>query len=154
MEKSTLILIIVALLLSVGIAYYQYYFKVKNRTKINVLLSIIRTLVFFLLFLLLINPSIVRIELINQKPKLSIIVDNSSSIKFFKKDTLVKSIIHDFKTHLKLNKRFNIDYYSFGNQFRLNDTLSFNEQPTKISRPLEKIHKLHKNSNHAIVLLS
>lgn len=85
MEKSTLILIIVALLLSVGIAYYQYYFKVKNRTKINVLLSIIRTLVFFLLFLLLINPSIVRIELINQKPKLSIIVDNSSSIKFFKK---------------------------------------------------------------------
>ena len=154
MEKSTLILIIVALLLSVGIAYYQYYFKVKNRTKINVLLSIIRTLVFFLLFLLLINPSIVRIELINQKPKLSIIVDNSSSIKFFKKDTLVKSIIHDFKTHLKLNKRFNIDYYSFGNQFRLNDTLSFNEQQTNISRPLEKIHKLHKNSNNAIVLLS
>ena len=86
--------------------------------------------------LLFINPSITKKILIFQKTKLSIIVDNSSSIKFFKRDSLLSKILMSFKENKKLNKKFNIDYYSFGNTFRLSDTFNFNENQTDISIPL------------------
>jgi len=104
--------------------------------------------------ILFINPTIDRKELINQKSKLSVLVDNSSSIQFFEKDSLVRSMIDNFKTHQELNKRFDINYYSFGNQFALNDSLTFNENQTNISNPLKNINKIHKGANNAIVLLS
>ena len=154
LENSSVIWIVIALLFSILIGFYQYYFKVNKTTKIILLLTIFRSLVFFLLFLLLINPSISRTELINQKPKLSVLVDNSLSIKFFKKQSLVNSILKDFKSHKKLNERFNINYYSFGNEFKLSDSLSFDENQTNISKPLESINKIQKQRNNAIVLLS
>ncbi|MDC1342473.1 VWA domain-containing protein [Flavobacteriaceae bacterium] len=104
--------------------------------------------------LVLLNPSITKESIINQKAKLSILVDNSSSITFFKKDSLVHAILQNFKTHKKLNKRFDINYYSFGNLFQQSDSFSFDENQTDISMPLERISKIQKNASNAIVLLS
>ena len=104
--------------------------------------------------LVLLNPSIAKKTLINQKVKLSVLVDNSSSITFFKKDSLVHAILQNFKTHKKLNKRFDINYYSFGNLFQQSDSFSFDENQTDISMPLERISKIQKNASNAIVLLS
>ena len=104
--------------------------------------------------LVLLNPSITKESIINQKAKLSVLVDNSSSITFFKKDSLVHAILQNFKTHKKLNKRFDINYYSFGNLFQQSDSFSFDENQTDISMPLERISKIQKNASNAIVLLS
>lgn len=104
--------------------------------------------------LALLNPSITKESIINQKAKLSVLVDNSSSITFFKKDSLVHAILQNFKTHKKLNKRFDINYYSFGNLFQQSDSFSFDENQTDISMPLERISKIQKNASNAIVLLS
>lgn len=111
-------------------------------------------LVFFLLFLLLINPDISKTKIINQKPSLSVLADNSSSILFLKKDTLVNSIVGHFKKDKELTNRFDISYYSFGNQLQLNDSLRFDENQTNISKPLQKISNINNNKNHAIVLLT
>ena len=125
MEKYLIIWILLGLLLSSFFGYYLYYYKVKRPTKVNLLLAIIRSLALFLILLLLINPTISEKILFPQKTKLSVLVDNSSSIRYFKKDSLVSYILEDLKNDQKLNKKFNIDYYSFGNKFQLNDTFSF-----------------------------
>ena len=119
MEKYLIIWILLGLILSIFLGYYLYYYKVKQPTKINLLLAIIRSFVFFLIGLLLINPSIPEEVLFSQKTKLSVLVDNSSSIKYFKKDSLINHILEGLKNDKKLNKKFNIDYYSFGNKFQL-----------------------------------
>ena len=144
----------ISLVLSGFFGYYLYYYKVKEPTKINLFLTFVRSVVFFLIMLLFINPSITKKILIFQKTKLSILVDNSSSIKFFKRDSLLSKILMSFKENKKLNKKFNIDYYSFGNTFRLSDTFNFNENKTDISIPLERISKIQKNTNNPIVLIS
>jgi len=104
--------------------------------------------------LLLINPSIPEEVLFSQKTKLSVLVDNSSSIKYFKKDSLINHILEGLKNDKKLNKKFNIDYYSFGNKFQLSDTFNFNDNQTDISIPLKKITRIQKNRNSPIVLIS
>ncbi len=154
MEKYLIIWILLGLILSSFFGYYLYYYKVKQPTKINLLLAIIRSIVFFLIGLLLINPSIPEEVLFSQKTKLSVLVDNSSSIKYFKKDSLISHILEVLKNDKKLNKKFNIDYYSFGNKFQLSDTFSFNDNQTDISIPLKKISKIQKNRNSPIVLIS
>ena len=154
MEKYSAIWFFIAFVLSGSLGYYQYYYRVKKLTKVSFLLVIICSLVFFLLMLVLLNPSITKESIINQKAKLSVLVDNSSSITFFKKDSLVHAILQNFKTHKKLNKRFDINYYSFGNLFQQSDSFSFDENQTDISMPLERISKIQKNASNAIVLLS
>jgi hypothetical protein len=154
LEKYSAIWFFIAFVLSGSLGYYQYYYRVKKLTKFSFLLVIIRSLVFFLLMLVLLNPSITKESIINQKAKLSVLVDNSSSITFFKKDSLVHAILQNFKTHKKLNKRFDINYYSFGNLFQQSDSFSFDENQTDISMPLERISKIQKNASNAIVLLS
>ena len=154
MEKYSAIWFFIAFVLSGSLGYYQYYYRVKKLTKVSFLLVIIRSLVFFLLMLVLLNPSITKESIINQKAKLSVLVDNSSSITFFKKDSLVHALLQNFKTHKKLNKRFDINYYSFGNLFQQSDSFSFDENQTDISMPLERISKIQKNASNAIVLLS
>ena len=154
MEKYLIIWILLGLLFSSFFGYYLYYYKVKQPTKINLVLAIIRSLAIFLILLLLINPTIPEKVLFPQKTKLSVLVDNSSSIKYFKKDSLVKHILESLKTDKKLNKKFNIDYYSFGNKFQLNDTFNFDENQTDISIPLKRISKIQKNTTNPILLIS
>mgnify|MGYP003974851207 FL=1 len=154
MEKYLIIWILLGLILSIFLGYYLYYYKVKQPTKINLLLAIIRSFVFFLIVLLLINPSIPEEVLFSQKTKLSVLIDNSSSIKYFKKDSLINHILEGLKNDKKLNKKFNIDYYSFGNKFQLSDTFNFNDNQTDISIPLKKITRIQKNRNSPIVLIS
>jgi len=154
LEKYLIIWILLGLILSIFLGYYLYYYKVKQPTKINLLLAIIRSFVFFLIGLLLINPSIPEEVLFSQKTKLSVLLDNSSSIKYLKKDSLINHILEGLKNDKKLNKKFNIDYYSFGNKFQLSDTLNFNDNQTDISIPLKKITRIQKNRNSPIVLIS
>ena len=154
MEKYFYIWFIIAFVLSSFLGYYQYYYKVKKPTKANFLLVIIRSLVFFLLIVLFLNPSITKKNFIDQKAKLSVLVDNSSSVTFLKRDSLVYAMLQNFKTHENLNKRFDINYYSFGNLFKQSDRFSFDESQTDISMPLERISKIQKNTSTAIVLLS
>ena len=154
MEKYLIIWILLGLILSIFLGYYLYYYKVKQPTKINLLLAIIRSFVFFLIGLLLINPSIPEEVLFSQKTMLSVLVDNSSSIKYFKKDSLINHILEGLKNDKKINKKFNIDYYSFGNKFQLSDTFNFNDNQTDISIPLKKITRIQKNRNSPIVLIS
>lgn len=154
METSVVIFIVIALFVSIGFAYFQYYYKTKGGHKALILLFLLRTTAFFLLFLLLINPKINKTSYVNEKPKLSMLFDNSESIKYFQQDSLVEKTLGDFKENKQLNNQFDINYYSFGNQFQLNDSLTFNEPQTNMSEPLRMISNFNKEGNSAVVLVS
>lgn len=154
MDTYTIIFSIIALFISIAIAYFQYYYRTKGTGKINLLLFVIRSVVLFLLFLLFINPSIDKTSYVNQKTKLAVLVDNSESTKFFNQEEIVKNIVGSFKSNRQLNNRFDINYYSFGNEFRLNDSLTFNEPQSNLSEALRTVNSFNKNSNSAAVLIS
>ncbi len=132
----------------------MYYYQTKDTSKIKPFLFGLRTLTLFLLLLLLINPSIQNTTLINTKPKLSVLVDNSSSTNFFQQDSIVSNLVDNVKQNTELNNRFDINYYSFGNEFKLNDSLSYDESQTNISEALKTTHSIHKNDNDPILLIS
>jgi hypothetical protein len=103
---------------------------------------------------LLINPSIPRKDLIIEKPTLSVLVDNSLSIKYINKDSIVNALISSLKSNEILKKNFDVSYYSFGEEFNAIDSLNFDEKQTDIFTPLSTISKNYNNTNNGIILLS
>jgi len=142
------------LIASLAIAYFQYYFKAKKVGSVTVYLFGLRALVFFLLFLLLINPTIEKTSFENQKPVLSVLVDNSESVTYFNQDSLVNSFVNGMKGNDRLNQKFDINYYSFGTQLRLNDSLDYSETQTDIYEGLKTIGALNKQKNNPVMLIS
>ena len=89
METLVILFLLLALIFSFSIAYFQYYYKEKSKHQFTSFLLILRTLSLFLLFSLFINPSIENEVYQNEKPVLSIVTDNSSSISFFNETKIV-----------------------------------------------------------------
>jgi len=154
LEPITILFIVLSLAASLAISYFQYYFKAKRVGGVTMYLFGLRTLVLFLLFLLLINPTVEKKSFVNQKPTLSVLVDNSESTKYFGQDTLVNEMLNDFKTNAALNNKFDVKYYSFGENFRLNDSLDFSEAQTDLFNPLKSINEISRGKNNVVALIS
>lgn len=154
MSTITLLYIIIVALVSVAIAYFQYFFKVKTPPKNHIVLFALKAFSLFLLGLLLINPKIELEEVTNVKPQLSVIADNSLSTKFFKEEENIQNIINAFKSNKELNNKFQVDFFSFGNEIKKLDTLSFSESHTNIDKAIRAVNNLHKTDNAGIVLVS
>ncbi len=154
MEPTTLLFIVLSLLASLAIAYFQYYFKTKKVGGVTIYLFSLRTLVLFLLFLLLINPTIEKTSFETQKPALSVLVDNSESVRYFEEDSLVNSFVKSLKGNESLNNKFDINYYSFGTELKLNDSLDYSDTQTNIYDGLQTIGNLNKQKENPVILIS
>ena len=154
MQTLTVFYIILALLLSLLVAFFQYYYKVKNKPKVTVLLFGLKTMSLFLLILLLINPQIENTEIKNEKPVLSVLVDNSKSISFFKESNSVKEITTIFKENKRLNNKFSVDKFTFGESLQVLDSLSFSENETNIGKAIVSVNDLHRDKIAPIVLIT
>ena len=155
LDTRTLIYIIIAILLSIAIAVFQYFYKTKNNSKINILLFVLKATSLFLLILLFINPQIETIEKVNSKPVLSVLVDNSLSIKYFKEDKKVASILKKLQQHKEIQDKFNVQLFSFGAKITvLEDSLSFSEIKTDISQVIKSVNELNKKTLNASILIS
>ncbi len=135
-------------------AYFQYYFKVKNKLKIAVILFVLKGLGFFLLILLLINPKIEKIETTNIKPVLSLLIDNSNSVSFFKEDKNVANLIKELENNSQIQQKFDVQKFSFANDVKVLDSLDFTKKQTNISKAILGINELQKNKISPIVLIS
>ena len=60
MTTSTILLILLSVIISGVVAFYQYLFKVDSQNKINWLLAFLRFISVFSLLLLIINPVVSR----------------------------------------------------------------------------------------------
>lgn len=154
MDLTTVIYIIIALLFSCALSWLLYFFRQKERQSHLFLLFGLRGLAIFLLLLLFINPTIERKEVSYKKPLLSVLVDNSRSIKFLEKETSVMKIITDFNSNPALNDKFEVAMYQFGEELTVLDTLQFFENQTNIYEAIRGVDALDKGQIGAMVLLS
>ena len=81
-------------------------------------------------------------------------IDNSLSIRYLRKDSVVNTMLSSFKSSEILKKNFDVNYYSFGEQFNVIDSLNFDEKQTDIYTPLSSISKNSNDANNGIILLS
>lgn len=154
MQSTTLIYIVITVLCSLIIAFFQYFYKEKKQPKIVVALFILKALSLFFIGLLLINPTIDIVSTENIKPQLSVLVDNSLSTKFFKEEEKVKEILNTIANNEELNKKYEISNFSFGNSIKVLDSLSFSETSTNISEAINSVDELVKSNKQATILIT
>ena len=114
----------------------------------------LRSISVFLLLLLLINPSIDRRELTNIKPILSVLVDNSLSVKHFKSEKIVTDFINQLKTNSGIQQKFDVQFFKFGETVNVLDSLSFIESQTNVFTAINRVEALQKNTIAPILLIS
>ncbi|MEL6918370.1 MAG: VWA domain-containing protein, partial [Bacteroidota bacterium] len=154
MQTGTLVLIMVAAVVSLAIVLFQYYYKTKSRAKLHVLLSFLRFLTLFCTFLLLINPKFAKNSYALEKANLVILADNSSSIDPSMGKMGTAEILKQLEENGALQDQYSTDQYSFGTALKEMDTLSFKEKNTDITNALIGIDEIYAQSNTAILLLT
>ena len=154
MQIPKFIAIIIAIVLSLSIAFLHYFYKEKYSPKNTILLFCLRFSSIFLLLLLLINPIIHRIESQSIKPVLAVLVDNSRSISFLNEDKNIFSYLQDIKNDPDLEKKFDIIEFSFGNKLKKIDSFAFSDTQTDISEAIKSQNQLYANKIAPIILLT
>lgn len=154
MQFTSILYLILALLISTAVAYFQYYYNIKNKVKTTFILFLLKSLSLFLLILLLINPKIEKRTTENIKPVLSLLVDNSQSISFFKEDKAVNNLIEKIKTNTNIQDKFRIEQFTFNDEVAVLDSLSFLGKQTNIFKGLSSIDELQKDKISPIVLIT
>ena len=154
MQTTIIIYILSALLFSLAVSWLLYFYKLKELRKLAYLLFGLRTTSVFLLLLLLINPTIERQELTNEKPILSVLVDNSLSVKHFKSEKIITDFVAGIKGNSALNGKFDVHFFKFGEHVNVLDSLSFLENQTNIYKAIDRVEALHKKTVAPVVLIS
>ncbi|MCF6279601.1 MAG: VWA domain-containing protein [Flavobacteriaceae bacterium] len=154
MITENLSYIIGAAIVALLIAVFHYFYKSKNKEKSIVLLTFLRFITLFALFLLLINPKVERDIVKIIKPNLIVAVDNSSSIKHLNQQENVLKLIKDLKSNKALNNKFELDFFSFSDDVQLLDSLSFEISQTNISKPFRQFNELYKGKISPIILIT
>lgn len=149
MDKITIIYIVISAISAILIAAFLYGFKKGNKPYF---LAFLRALGLFLIALLLINPSFNKKSYTTRKPVLNIFVDNTKSIKYLAKASQVKQAVAAFKTDEILNDNYTVNYYSFGKQIAVLDSLHFDKSQTDISTVIDFINKTKQKTTKTILI--
>ncbi|OEY71454.1 hypothetical protein [Salegentibacter salarius] len=154
MDLSTILFIALAAIFALGFAFFQYLYKSKKRGKDAYILFALRFLSVFVLLLLLINPKFTFTSYTLEKPNLVLAVDDSESIKHLAQEDMLKSILEKLKSNQKINQRFELVQYNFGNDLKAGESNEFNESETNIFSALESVKELSRGKETAIALIS
>lgn len=152
MQTTTILLLILAAIVALGLVLFQYYYNSKKRDKFHILLSFLRFISLFGIFILLINPKLTKNEYTLEKANLIVLSDNSSSIEGAKSDVL--SVISSIENNKEISEKYKVAKYTFGTSIETEGSLSFTDRNTNISKALHSLNEVYANSNTAIVLLS
>ncbi|NQY07258.1 MAG: VWA domain-containing protein, partial [Flavobacteriaceae bacterium] len=150
--QSSIGLIIIAVIGAFAFAYFQYFFKSK-KNKNSWLFGILRFCTVFLLLLLLINPKLKQTSYYTEKPDLLIVADNSNSISYLKKTNEVTTVLDELRKS-GLEEQFDLEYLSFDNELKTNDSLDFKGGQSNIFKVFEELNDLKRGQNAPIVLIS
>ncbi|MBU2951132.1 VWA domain-containing protein [Tamlana agarivorans] len=154
MSSETLLYIIFAGIIALLLALFQYFRKGKNMSKLNMFFSFLRFISVFCVLLLVINPSFEQIQLSVEKPNLVVAIDNSTSIEHLKQNTQTLNFIEGIRNNVALNEKFNVDFYTFGDQLKVLDSVSFSEKQTNIHNAFKQLSQVYKQSMSPTILIS
>ena len=154
MNKTTIALLILSVIIAGGLSYFQYFYKAKSKSKMTKLLAFLRFLSVFGLLLLLINPIVSRSSFETIKTPLPIVVDNSSSIVDLKANEIAKEVYTKLASNSKLKDKFDIQSYGFDSEFQTSETFDFKGTQTNIDEVAKNLKSINKNLTFPTVLIS
>ncbi|OUR91977.1 hypothetical protein A9Q87_09250 [Flavobacteriales bacterium 34_180_T64] len=154
MSTETLIYSIIAGIIALGLALFQYIYKSKKRSKVYILLTFLRCITIFSVLLLLINPKFDQITFYEEKPNLVIAIDNSESVAFLNQDENVKQFIERLTGNSDLNAHFNIEFYTFGREVKASDSLTFNERQSNMALVFDRLSEVYNNTTSPTIILT
>ncbi len=152
MQISTILFIILAAVVALGLVLFQYYYKTKRRGKIIILLSFLRFIGFFGILMLLINPKFIKKVYSVEKANLVVLVDNSSSVSSAKND--LATALENITTNQVIEEQFKVSKYTFGSALKEFDSLSFTDKTTNITTPLAALDEVYAHNKTAVVMLT
>ncbi len=154
MRSETLLYIALAGIVALVLAYFYYVYKNKSRPKLSLLFAFLRFVTIFSILLLVINPTFNQVSTTVEKPNLVVAVDNSSSIKHLKQDVKARGFIKKLKSNADIQKKFNVNYYTFGEYLKASDSISFLENKTDISGSFSQLNEIYKQTVSPTILIS
>ncbi|NER15596.1 VWA domain-containing protein [Spongiivirga citrea] len=154
MPTSTILLIILVGLLALALSVFYYRIKAKSSGKNTILFAFFRFFTLFFIGLLLINPKFKSTETQLEKPNLVVIADNSSSIPFIDRDTLLKNTFSKLKADNDLLEKFDIGSYTFGKTINQANEVLFTDNRSDLETALASVKEIYRNQPSAVVVLS
>ena len=152
MQTTTILLVILAAIVALGLVLFQYNYKTKKRGKLSLLLSFLRFIGLFGIFLLLINPKFSKNEYILEKANFIVLTDNSSSVANSK--GTIDGVLNQIRSNSALSDKFNVEFYNFGSAIQHSDSLSFKEKNTNIARAIQSLDEVYGQANSTLILIS
>ncbi len=154
MQTTTVLSIILAAVVALLIVLFQYFYKSKIKGRQHFLLSFLRFIALFSVFLLLVNPKFTKKYFSLEKTNLLVLTDNSSSIKNIGAKEQVESILQKLISSNELSDKFKLEQYQFGNTIGVSDSLTFSDKATNIVKALKTLNTIYGNAASAVVLLT
>ncbi len=154
MTTSTILLLILSVFIATGLSFFQYFYKAKNKSKINLFLAFLRFLSFLGIFLLLINPIFTRKTYEIVKTPLPILVDNSESIKDLSGNNLNVSLYEQLSQNKNLKEKYDIQLYTFDKEFTSNGKIDYTGKQSLIDNAAKNLKQLYRNVNYPVVLFT
>lgn len=154
MTTTTIILLLVSLLVAAGLSFYQYFYKVGNKSKVILLLAFLRFFSILGLCILLINPIISRKTSEIVKTPLPVIIDNSSSITDLKANETASEVFKKLSENNALKEKFDLQTYQFDTDFAPSDTIDFKGSQTNIDVVAKNLKNIYKNQTFPTVLIT
>ena len=154
MQTDSVLLILLAAIGALAIVLFQYYYGAKKRGQVLPVLSFLRFLALFGIFILLINPKFSRKIYTTEKTNLIILADNSTSIQGADKLRIDIDRAAIKNAGPEFDQRFQIMDYIFGSSLRKGDSLDQTDKNTNISDALAGINEIYAKTPTAIVLFT
>ena len=155
MGLQTLLFIILAGILALSIALFQYAYKAKSN-RLKPIFTLLRFITIFAILLLIINPKFEKKSFFNVKPNLVIAIDNSQSINHLRQSENALNLVKKLSSNNDLEDKFNIEFYEFGNDLNATnpDLLSFSKSQTNISKAFNDLSQIYDEDMSPTILIT
>jgi hypothetical protein len=142
LNLETILYIVIAAIISLIVTLFIYGYKTKYTSRLRWIFGLLRFTTLFSILVLLINPTFKTNTYSIEKPKLPVLVDNSYSIASLGQTQGAINVVEAFQQNKALNDKFDVSYFEFGTDYKLLDTLSFDQKNTNISNVLSSVQEL------------
>ena len=154
MTTNTILLLLLSLLIAGGLSFFQYFYKAKTKSKVNLVLAFLRFLSIFGILLLLINPIMSRKTLETIKTPLPIVVDNSSSIADLNAKEMTLELYKKLFQNKELQEKFDVQSYRFDSDFQQSQGFDFKGTQTNLDEVAKNLKGIYKNTIFPTVLIT
>jgi hypothetical protein len=154
MTANTILLLLLSLLIAGGLSFFQYLYKVKNKSNVNLFLTFLRFLTIFSILLLLINPIITTNKLEIIKTPLPIVVDNSSSISFLNAKEKAVELSKKITSNTAIQEKFEVQTFLFDTDFQQSDDYTFKGAQTNLDLVAKNLKSINKNKLYPTIIIT